>query len=51
MGDGRPLALLLLRGKRESMEKVSDAFVMVEKCGLPRVHIQNITLSRVEYEI
>jgi hypothetical protein len=31
LGEGRPLALLLLRGKRESMEKVSDAFVMVEK--------------------
>jgi hypothetical protein len=51
LGEGRPLALLLLRVRRESMETVSDAFVMVEKCGLPRVHIQNITLLRVEYEI
>jgi hypothetical protein len=50
-GEGRFLALLLLHGRHESMEKVSDAFVMLEKCGLPRVHIQNITLSRVEYEI
>jgi hypothetical protein len=33
------------------MGKVSDAFVMLEKCGLPQVHMQNITLSRVEYEI
>jgi hypothetical protein len=33
------------------MEKMSDAFVMLEKCSLPQVHIQNITLSRVEYEI
>jgi hypothetical protein len=33
------------------MEKVSDPFVMLEKCGLPQVHIQNITLSSVEYEI
>jgi hypothetical protein len=30
---------------------ISDAFVMPEKCGLPRVHIQNITLLGVEYEI
>jgi hypothetical protein len=33
------------------MGKMSDAFVMLEKCGLPRVRIQNITLSGVEYEI
>jgi hypothetical protein len=33
------------------MEKVGDAFVMPEKCGLPRVHIQNITLAGVEYGI
>jgi hypothetical protein len=33
------------------MGKMSDAFVMPEKCGLPWVHIQNITLSGVEYEI
>jgi hypothetical protein len=32
-------------------KKVSDPFVMLEKCGLPWVHIQNITLSRAEYEI
>jgi hypothetical protein len=38
------LALLVLRGTRESKEKVSDAFVILKKCGLPRVHIQNITL-------
>jgi hypothetical protein len=31
--------------------KMSDAFVMPKKCGLPRVHIQKITLSGVEYEI
>jgi hypothetical protein len=30
------------------MGKVGDAFVMLEKCGLPQVHIQNITLG---YEI
>jgi hypothetical protein len=33
------------------MEKVSDAFVMPEKYGLLWVHIQNITLTGVEYEI
>jgi hypothetical protein len=33
------------------MGKVSDAFVKLEKCGLPQVHMQNITLSRVEYGI
>jgi hypothetical protein len=33
-------------GRRESMEKVSDAFVMLEKGGLPQVHIQNVTLLR-----
>jgi hypothetical protein len=33
------------------MGKIIDAFVMPEKCGLPRVHIQNITLSGVELEI
>jgi hypothetical protein len=50
-GDGRSSALPLLRGRDESMGKMSDAFVMLEKCGLPRVRIQNITLSGVEYEI
>jgi hypothetical protein len=50
-GEGRSLVLFLLHGRRESMEKVSDAFVILEKCDLPRVHIQNITFSRVEYEI
>jgi hypothetical protein len=38
-------------GRRENIGKVSDAFVMLEKCGLPQLHIQNITLPRVEYEI
>jgi hypothetical protein len=33
------------------MGKVSDAFVMLEKCGLSQVHMQNRTLLRVEYEI
>jgi hypothetical protein len=33
------------------MEKVSVAFVMLEKCGFPQVHIQNITPLRVEYGI
>ncbi len=50
-GEGRSLALPLLRGRRENIGKVSDAFVMLEKCGLPQLHIQNITLPRVEYEI
>jgi hypothetical protein len=45
------LVFSLLHGRHESVEKVSDAFVMLEKCGLPWVHIRNITLSRVEYEI
>jgi hypothetical protein len=27
------------------MGKVNDAFMMLEKCGLPWVHIQNITLE------
>jgi hypothetical protein len=45
------LALPLLRGRHENIGKVSDAFVMLEKCGLPQLHIQNITLPRVEYEI
>jgi hypothetical protein len=50
-GGGRSSALPLLRGRRESMGKMSDAFVMPGKCGLPRVHIQNITFLRVEYKI
>jgi ribosomal protein S14 len=33
------------------MAKVSDAFVMLEKCGLPQAHTRNMTLSRVEYDI
>jgi hypothetical protein len=33
------------------MGKVSNAFRMPEKFGLPWVHIQNITLLGVEYEI
>jgi hypothetical protein len=33
------------------MGKVSDAFVMAEKCGLPWVHIQNITILGVKYDI
>jgi hypothetical protein len=33
------------------MEKVGDAFMMPEKCGLLQMHIQNITLAGVEYEI
>jgi hypothetical protein len=33
------------------MGKMSDAFVMPEKCGLPRVHIRPITLLRMEYKI
>jgi hypothetical protein len=49
-GEVRSLALPLLRGRRESTGKVS-AFVILEKCGLPQVHMPNITLSRVEYEI
>jgi hypothetical protein len=50
VGRGKILGIALC-GRCESMEKVSDASVMLEKCGLPRVHIQNMTLSRVEYEI
>jgi hypothetical protein len=48
---GRSLVLPLLRGRCECMEKVSDASVMPEKCGLLQVHIQNIALTGVEYEI
>jgi hypothetical protein len=44
-GEGRSLALPLLRGRRESMGKVSDALLMLEKCGLPQVHIQNTNLK------
>jgi hypothetical protein len=33
------------------MGKMSDAFVMPAKCGLSQVHIENITLLRVEYKI
>jgi hypothetical protein len=33
------------------MEKVGDALMMPEKCGLLRMDIQNITLAGVEYEI
>jgi hypothetical protein len=40
-----------MHGRPESVGKVSKAFVMLEKCGLPQVHIQDITLSRMEYDI
>jgi hypothetical protein len=50
-GEGRSLALPLLCGRRENIGKVSDAFMMLEKCGLLQLHIQNVTLPRVEYEI
>jgi hypothetical protein len=33
------------------MEKVGDAFMMLERCGLLHMHIQNITLAGVEDEV